>query len=100
MSNWEKQIQDHVVDDRLTYYTYYGGGRGVSAAELKRYDVVLTTYQTVVGERGGGSAKGGVEMDGAPSKKKAKVVADALFKVFWKASFMALEGPKWRLTAE
>ena len=91
LSNWEKQIQDHVVDGKLTYYTYYGNGRGVKAAELKKYDVVLTTYQTVVKERTGGSAKGEMEMDGMPSKKKAKVAAlDTLFKVSWKVGPLVL----------
>ena len=73
MSNWEKQIEDHVQPGVLTSCVYYGKTRDMSPAELKKYDVVLTTYQTVVKERNGGSAKGEVEMDGMPSKKKAKV---------------------------
>ena len=64
LSNWEKQIQDHVVDGSITYCVYYGAGRSMSASELKQYDVVITTYQTVVQERG--IVKG----DSQPTKKK------------------------------
>ena len=79
LSNWEKQIQDHVVDGKLTYYTYYGNGRGVKAAELKKYDVVITTYQTVTQEHDFSVAGKG----GAPAAKKQKT-DKGLFDVAWK----------------
>lgn len=39
LSNWEKQIEDHVVMGQLTYYTYHGAGKGVTPATLAKYDV-------------------------------------------------------------
>ncbi|KAL0956474.1 hypothetical protein HGRIS_002620 [Hohenbuehelia grisea] len=77
MSNWEKQIQDHCVPDALTYCVYYGNNRSLSAKELGKYDVVITTYQTVTAEHADPSAKE------APSKKKQKT-EKSLFGVRWK----------------
>ncbi|KAI0743822.1 SNF2 family N-terminal domain-containing protein [Daedaleopsis nitida] len=48
ISNWEKQIDDHVQHGALTSCVYYGKTRTMTPAELKKYDVVITTYQTVV----------------------------------------------------
>lgn len=39
LSNWEKQIRDHVVPGGLTSYTYHGDNKGVSAKTLGSYDV-------------------------------------------------------------
>ncbi|KAI0074381.1 hypothetical protein K474DRAFT_1626028 [Panus rudis PR-1116 ss-1] len=78
LSNWEKQIEDHVKPGALTYCVYYGSGRNLSAAELKKYDVVITTYQTVVGEHAP-SSRG----EDGPSKKKQKT-QNSLFGVKWK----------------
>ena len=50
MSNWEKQIEDHVQPGALTSCVYYGKTRDMSPAELKRYDVVITTYQTLASD--------------------------------------------------
>lgn len=47
LGNWEKQIKDHVVSGNLSVYTYHGATKGITAAKLAKYDVVLTTYQTV-----------------------------------------------------
>ncbi|OJT07139.1 Helicase-like transcription factor [Trametes pubescens] len=79
MSNWEKQIEDHVKPGTLSYCVYYGKSRSLTPAELRRYDVVITTYQTVALEHDlGATAKGG-----APAVKKQKV-DKALFDVAWK----------------
>ena len=80
LSNWETQIQDHVADGVLTYCVYYGSGRSMSADDLKQYDIVITTYQTVVGEHTDAPMK--LESDG-PSKKKIKS-ENSLFKMKWK----------------
>ena len=80
MSNWETQIQDHIADGVLSYCVYYGTGRSMTADELSKYDIVITTYQTVVGEHVDAPAK--MESDG-PSKKKAKIER-SLFKIKWK----------------
>ncbi|KAJ6500012.1 SNF2 family N-terminal domain-containing protein [Mycena vitilis] len=75
LSNWEKQIDDHCVPGALTYYVYYGTKREISPNELQKYDVVITTYQTVAGEHD--------DKDTAPSKKKKKV-EKSMFNIQWK----------------
>ncbi|KAA1471714.1 hypothetical protein DENSPDRAFT_837772 [Dentipellis sp. KUC8613] len=81
LSNWEKQIDDHCMPGALSYCTYYGTGRSMSAKDLQKYDVVLTTYQTVTKEHE--NAAGLANGNGAPSKKKKKVES-SLFGVPWK----------------
>lgn len=53
----------------------------MSADELKKYDVVITTYQTVVTDGGFSGRSAG----GEPSSKKKKT-ENALFGVKWKVS--------------
>ncbi|EPQ57350.1 hypothetical protein GLOTRDRAFT_74086 [Gloeophyllum trabeum ATCC 11539] len=77
LSNWEKQIQDHVVDGALTYYVYYGTGRSVTPEQLQQYDVVITTYQVVTKEHGDSDL---AERSG----KKRKRSEQGLFDVQWK----------------
>jgi SWI/SNF-related matrix-associated actin-dependent regulator of chromatin subfamily A3 len=78
LSNWEKQIQDHCMPDTLSYAVYYGATRGMSAKELQKYDVIVTTYQTVVGDHNGSEEASG---------KKRKKDAGGLFRVPWKVRF-------------
>lgn len=75
LSNWEKQIQDHCTPGTLSYAVYYGAARDISAEELQRYDVVITTYQTVAGEYKG--------FDEAAGKRRKKATG-SLFGVPWK----------------
>ncbi|KAJ7901958.1 SNF2 family N-terminal domain-containing protein [Mycena olivaceomarginata] len=75
LSNWEKQIDDHCAHKSLTYYVYYGTKRDISPKELRKFDVVITTYQTVAGEHD--------DKDSAPSKKKKKV-EKVLLDIQWK----------------
>ncbi|KAI9449800.1 SNF2 family N-terminal domain-containing protein [Russula earlei] len=75
LSNWEKQIQEHCEPDSLSYVTYYGATREMSAKELQKYDVVVTTYQTVVGGHNGSDEIAG---------KKRKIQTGSLFAVPWK----------------
>ncbi|KAI0702988.1 SNF2 family N-terminal domain-containing protein [Cerioporus squamosus] len=79
MSNWEKQIEDHVKPGALSYCVYYGKNRDLTPTELKRYDVVITTYQTVTGEHNLSAAG----TSGPPATKKQKV-DKGLFDVAWK----------------
>ncbi|KAJ8696722.1 hypothetical protein PTI98_006569 [Pleurotus ostreatus] len=76
MSNWEKQIKDHVVPGILTTVVYYGAGRSLSAKDLSGYDVVITTYQVLTGEHDLSAGDG-------PSKKKQRKDR-SLFDVKWK----------------
>lgn len=40
LSNWQKQIADHVAPGALSFYTYHGAGaKGVKGAKLVEYDV-------------------------------------------------------------
>ncbi|KNC99573.1 uncharacterized protein SPPG_04962 [Spizellomyces punctatus DAOM BR117] len=48
--NWREQIDRHVPDGKLRYLVYYGADRPQTAATLKKYDVVITTYQTLAME--------------------------------------------------
>ena len=77
LSNWEKQIQDHVREGALSYCVYYGTSRNISPSELQKYDMVITTYQTVTKEHEGAA------MGGAFNKKR-KTSDRALFDVKWK----------------
>ncbi|RPD63881.1 hypothetical protein L227DRAFT_542891 [Lentinus tigrinus ALCF2SS1-6] len=80
MSNWGKQIEDHVKPGALSYCVYYGKNRSsLTSKELKRYDVVITTYQTVTQEHDLSSVGKG----GAPPAKKQKT-DKGLFDVAWK----------------
>ena len=80
MSNWEKQIEDHVQPGALTSCVYYGKSRSMTPAELKKYDVVITTYQTVTQEHDLSlHGKGGA----TPAAKKQKT-DKGLFDVHWK----------------
>jgi SWI/SNF-related matrix-associated actin-dependent regulator of chromatin subfamily A3 len=77
LSNWEKQIIDHCNEGVLSYCIYYGTGRSLTAATLQKFDVVITTYQTVVQDDPNASKCEG------NSRKKKKADHD-LFDVKWK----------------
>ncbi|KAJ7076375.1 SNF2 family N-terminal domain-containing protein [Mycena belliarum] len=74
ISNWSKQIDDHCASGFLSYYVYYGAKRDISLKELNKFDVIITTYQTVAGE---------YEDNGAVQNKKKKV-PKTLFEIKWK----------------
>jgi SWI/SNF-related matrix-associated actin-dependent regulator of chromatin subfamily A3 len=78
LSNWEKQIQDHCMPGTLSYAVYYGATRSMSAKELQKYDVIVTTYQTVVGDNNGSEEASG---------KRRKKDKGGLFAIPWKVSF-------------
>ncbi|GAA5822173.1 hypothetical protein JCM10212_002977 [Sporobolomyces blumeae] len=48
-SNWTDQFAQHVGKKRLKWHLYHGEGRELTKKQLRRYDVVITTYQTLVG---------------------------------------------------
>ncbi|KZT56200.1 hypothetical protein CALCODRAFT_497639 [Calocera cornea HHB12733] len=77
LSNWEGQIAEHFVPGKLSAHVYHGGGRNISAKQLAKLDVVITTYQTVVSEMDKPTGTSG------PSKKKTKRTMP-LFEVKWK----------------
>lgn len=83
MSNWEKQLKDHCTPGSISSCVYYGAGRSMTAADLQRHDVVITTYQTVANEVESTSTNVGV---GASQKTKKRKVESSLFDVRWKVS--------------
>jgi len=76
LSNWEKQIEEHCTSGTLSSCVYYGSSRGLSVAELQKYDIVITTYQTVTGEHEEGATTG--------RAKKKKRTEKNLFEMQWK----------------
>ncbi|EJD35996.1 hypothetical protein AURDEDRAFT_117185 [Auricularia subglabra TFB-10046 SS5] len=83
LSNWEKQIADHVQRGKLKTIVYYGPGRNTSVEELQKADVVITTYQVVTSDHGKAvAAAAGVEP--GPSKKKRKTTDGGLTNVMWR----------------
>lgn len=47
LSNWEKQIRDHVTMGGLSFYTYHGDAKGVTATSLQNYDVSRSSYNVL-----------------------------------------------------
>ena len=84
LSNWEKQIEDHVQPGALTSCVYYGATRAMTTEDLKKYDVVITTYQTVTNEHADAAATSAGD-DG--STKKKRKTQGSLFQVSWKVSW-------------
>ncbi|KAK7378026.1 hypothetical protein VNO80_03462 [Phaseolus coccineus] len=58
MSAWITQLEDHTVPGGLTTYMYYGERRTRDTEELKKYDLVLTTYSTLSNDSEEMPAKG------------------------------------------
>ncbi|THH19092.1 hypothetical protein EW146_g2018 [Bondarzewia mesenterica] len=90
LSNWEKQIQEHCIPGALSYCVYHGTTRSISAQDLKKHDVVITTYQTVVSEYE--NSKRSTAGAAGPSKKK---IQSSVFDVQWKRVVLD-EGHKMR----
>ncbi|GAA5843841.1 hypothetical protein JCM3766R1_005942 [Sporobolomyces carnicolor] len=47
-SNWTDQFQQHVGKKRLKWHFYHGEGRELTKKQLREFDVVISTYQTLV----------------------------------------------------
>ncbi|KAG6873427.1 hypothetical protein C0995_015852 [Termitomyces sp. Mi166 len=75
LSNWEKQVYDHCTEGSLSVCVYYNTTRSLSAEDLAKYDVVITTYHTVVGEF--------TETAKEQGRKKRKIER-SLFDILWK----------------
>jgi SWI/SNF-related matrix-associated actin-dependent regulator of chromatin subfamily A3 len=62
MSNWTKQIHDHVHKDQdVKVLVYHGTNRPVLTIEtVKEYDFVVTTYDTIRSEHFGKKRQGGI----------------------------------------
>ncbi|EFQ99315.1 transcription termination factor 2 [Nannizzia gypsea CBS 118893] len=59
VGNWVSQIKEHVKDDALSFYVFHGPSRTEDPRELAKYDVVITTYTTILSDVSGKSSKRG-----------------------------------------
>jgi len=50
VTNWEEQIKQHVKPGTLTYHIYHGPNRIKDVEQLAQFDLVITTYGSVVSE--------------------------------------------------
>ncbi|RXK35500.1 hypothetical protein M231_07232 [Tremella mesenterica] len=67
LKQWEAEIESKTQTGHLSIYIHHGSGRLSKAKELKKFDVVLTTYGTMASEAGlevsGSQNRCGVVMD-------------------------------------
>ncbi|KAJ5173422.1 hypothetical protein N7492_006015 [Penicillium capsulatum] len=57
VSNWVAQIQEHLDPGSIKYYIFHGPSRTNKFLELAKYDLVITTYSTILSEISGRNAK-------------------------------------------
>lgn len=60
VSNWVMQIKEHIKEGALSYYVFHGPSRTKDPAELAKYDIVITTYNTILSDLARKSSKRGV----------------------------------------
>ncbi|TKA56849.1 hypothetical protein B0A53_01250 [Rhodotorula sp. CCFEE 5036] len=56
-ANWTEQFQQHVGKKRLKWHMYHGEGRDLSKRELRKFDVIISTYQTLAGSLNDGDSQ-------------------------------------------
>nr|KMM70564.1 DNA repair and recombination protein RAD5C [Coccidioides posadasii RMSCC 3488] len=59
VSNWTSQIKEHLQEGAISYYVFHGPSRTEDPAELAKYDLVITTYSTVLSDLARKSSKRG-----------------------------------------
>ncbi|KAJ6073158.1 hypothetical protein N7467_011243 [Penicillium canescens] len=59
VSNWTTQINEHLAPDSIKCHTFHGPNRITDLDELAKYDVLITTYSTVLSEMNGRGARRG-----------------------------------------
>ncbi|KAL1956904.1 hypothetical protein VTO42DRAFT_6651 [Malbranchea cinnamomea] len=59
VGNWISQIKEHLQEGAVSYYVFHGPGRTEDPQELAQYDIVITTYSTVLSDIAGKSSKRG-----------------------------------------
>ncbi|KAH6635501.1 SNF2 family N-terminal domain-containing protein [Chaetomium sp. MPI-SDFR-AT-0129] len=57
VTNWEEQIKQHIKPGTMTYHVYHGPNRVKDAEQLAQFDLVITTYGSVVSELNSRSKK-------------------------------------------
>ncbi|KXG48353.1 SNF2-related protein [Penicillium griseofulvum] len=59
VSNWVTQIKDHLKPRSISYYIFHGPSRITDFNELSEFDIIITTYSTVLSEISGRGARSG-----------------------------------------
>lgn len=62
VNNWVSQVQEHLEPDSLTFNVFHGQTRLTDVEELSKFDLVITTYSTVLSEISGRSSKRGTPL--------------------------------------
>ncbi|KAJ5679189.1 hypothetical protein N7462_007433 [Penicillium macrosclerotiorum] len=57
VNNWTQQVKEHLKQDSLQCYVFHGQSRTTNVDELAEYDLVITTYSTILSEVSGRSLK-------------------------------------------
>lgn len=47
VTTWEEEIEKHFQPDSIKFFVYHGPGRTKCGANIKSFDIILTTYDTV-----------------------------------------------------
>ncbi|CAI7669679.1 hypothetical protein N7533_005034 [Penicillium manginii] len=60
VNNWVSQIKEHLEPDAISYYVFHGASRITDLDDLSKFDLLITTYSTVLSEiKGHQNAKRG-----------------------------------------
>ncbi|KAJ5584408.1 SNF2 family helicase/ATPase [Penicillium hispanicum] len=59
VNNWVVQIKEHLEPESVKYYVFHGSSRTTDLDELSSYDLVITTYSTILSEVSGRNSKRG-----------------------------------------
>lgn len=57
VGNWVSQIKEHLEENAITYYVFHGPSRTEDPGELAKYDIIITTYSTILSDVSGKSSK-------------------------------------------
>ncbi|KAJ5647037.1 hypothetical protein N7490_003409 [Penicillium lividum] len=61
VKNWTLQVEEHLKPDSLKFYVFHGSNRTTKLKELATYDLIITTYSTVLSELSPRNARPGRE---------------------------------------
>lgn len=62
VNNWVSQVQEHLEPESLTYNVFHGPNRLTDVEELSKFDLVITTYSTILSEVSGRGSKRGTPL--------------------------------------
>lgn len=81
---WYHFHQRHVPEGRLSYVVYHGTDKPQTLQKLKKYDVVITTYETLANEFNEEVEEGTKGKGKGKGKTKSNVPNGMLFGIKWK----------------